>query len=56
MSFVPPTLGEWEYFGQNTAPKFDIRAELQKAIKQAAGCPYQVDLIRLYIETYGAKE
>jgi hypothetical protein len=42
--------------GPITASKFDIRTELQKAIKQAAGCQYQVDLIRLYIESYGAKE
>ena len=37
----------------NAAP-FNIKSELEKAIKTSHGLPYQVDLIHLYIETYGA--
>jgi len=37
----------------NAAP-FNIKTELERAIKSTRDYPQQVDLIRLYIETYGA--
>jgi hypothetical protein len=37
----------------NAAP-FNIKAELEKAIKTSHGLAQQVDLMRLYIEAYGA--
>jgi hypothetical protein len=37
----------------NAAP-FNIKSELEKTIKTSHGLPQQVDLMRLYIDTYGA--